>query len=83
MRKQMIIKVPEKATDREISYVLDNITQSYCRGYPLIIFPGWEYEIVELTEPVLVISEPKEKIKRNTDFGFETKDINEMRIIND
>lgn len=59
MRKQLIIKIPEGATREEINAIASMTTQSYTPGYPLFIFPGWEYEVVEVSEPMMIINDSK------------------------
>lgn len=56
MRKQLIIKVPKETTSKEISAITKMITDSYATGYPIFMFPDWEYEIVEISEPMLVMN---------------------------
>lgn len=57
MRKQLIIKMPYDATSEEMKFMVDMTTKSYTPGYPLFLLPGWEYEIVELTEPMLIMND--------------------------
>lgn len=58
MRKQLIIKIPYDATSEEMKFMIDMTTKTYTPGYPLFLLPGWEYEIVELTEPMLIMNDP-------------------------
>lgn len=59
MRKQLVIKIPDGAKLEEIEAIMTNITQSYTSGYPLYIFPGWKYDVVELSDPVLTMRDEK------------------------
>lgn len=59
MRKQLIVKIPETASTEEINVIVNMITQSYASGYPLFMFPGWKYEVVELSKPMMILSNSK------------------------
>lgn len=59
MRKQLIIKIPREATVQEIDAMTKMITENYIPGYPIFMFPNWEYEIVEISEPMLLMSNSK------------------------
>lgn len=64
MRKQLVIKIPDKASSDEINAMVNMITQSYIPGYPLFIFPDWEYEVVEVSEPMMILNSSNDDEKR-------------------
>lgn len=82
MRKQLIIKIPETVSIEEINVITNMITQSYTSGYPLFMFPGWEYEVVELSETTMIIdnsrNQHEEFIKKVRDL---TRCTNNKRVI--
>lgn len=64
MRKQLVIKIPDKASSDEINAMVNMIIQSYIPGYPLFIFPDWEYEVVEVSEPMMILNSSNDDEKR-------------------
>lgn len=52
MRRQLIIKIPESAIPEQITQICNITTEAYTYGYPIFLFPGWDYDLVEVTEPM-------------------------------
>lgn len=79
MKKQLIIKIPETASSLEIQTLVDMQTQAYGLNYPLYMFPGWNYEIVEVSEPLGIITQSKNiNVK---ELIKETEKQNNVRIL--
>lgn len=60
MKKQLIIKIPKNAGSEEIKTMLELNHKAYYQGSPMFLFHDWEYDVVELSEPIMFFSEPSQ-----------------------
>lgn len=58
MRK-LIVKIPDNVSQTEFEVVTKMLTENYINGYPIFMFPGWEYEIAEISDPILILENSK------------------------
>lgn len=49
--RQLILVAPEDATTENILNVLELNNEQFVYGLPIVLFPGWKYELIDISEP--------------------------------